>query len=191
MAWTIEAKIYPVTRLGAHLYIEMFDDDGKRVTQLNGLATDRATGKSRSVGLPGDALKVYFGREVVLHDTVNATRDTHPHEGRVLFSGSKEDARKALAAAAHEALAVANEDLSYKLWSQNSNTVFCRLVEAMAKAVPLDMDAVRDIAAVKKITPGLKEEFVKTADAKKPGRDRPGILDKIRRRYGSGFNGPA
>lgn len=189
MAWTIEAKIYPVTRLGAHLYLEIFDDDGKRVTQLNGLATDRKTGKSRSVGIPGDALNVYSGRKFVLHDTVNATRDTHPHEGRVLFSGSKEGARKALAAATREARAVNRADLSYKLWSQNSNTVFCRLVEAMAKAVPVDMDAARELAAVKKITPGLKEEFVKTAAAKKPPRGTSGILNKIRRKYGPGSGG--
>jgi hypothetical protein len=141
MTFTIEAKQHPLlkTRIG-HLYIEMWDAQGNRLEQINGLATDRVTGAAKRVGLPHNQLRAYLNlRDNVWPFGTGNTQATNTHQGAVLFQGSREDVEKALAAAAETAERINTADFAYNLLARsgyNSNSVFNTIALAMQRALP-------------------------------------------------------
>lgn len=56
MTLTIEAKRLPIFGLAGHLYFEIWDEAGNRVTQINGLATTQ-DGRIIPVGSDEDITK--------------------------------------------------------------------------------------------------------------------------------------
>jgi len=98
MSWTIEAKVQPLVGIAGHLYLDIFDDEGKRVVQINGFSFSDRTNKITSIGTPEDKLKAYVTDKVVLVETSGRDRDHQPHDGHVIFSGKKEDVLEVIAA---------------------------------------------------------------------------------------------
>jgi hypothetical protein len=154
MVWTIEAKLLPFAGISGHLYIEMFDDNGARVCQINGLAITPSTMKPRSIGRPGGLLNAFVGN-FVLPSSENATRDHHPNKGRVLFRGNEEDIAKAIEAAKKEAVYINQLDLPYNLLKLNSNSVFMKMVDTLSTVVDINQQAVEEMRGITKILPGI------------------------------------
>jgi hypothetical protein len=171
MVWTIEAKILPLVGVSGHLYLEIFDDNGVRICQINGLATDPKNGRPNDIGLPGDLLRAYVGN-FVLGDTTKATRDNHPHEGRVLFQGDAVDMFKAIDAAKKAADYINQMEVPYRLLRLNSNSVFSHMVKAMSVVIPIDKQALKEVCGLKKILPGVNgkitDKFKDAASKKTP-----------------------
>jgi len=171
MVWTIEAKMLPLVGISGHLYIDIFDDNGARVCQINGLATNPLNLKPRDIGLPGDLLKAYLGT-LVLGGTENATRDHHPHKGRVLFRGDKKDIIKAIEAAIKAADYINQLDVPYRVLTINSNSVFTHIVKAISTVVDLDQQALKEAYGLKKFLPGVNgkitDEFRRAAGKNAP-----------------------
>lgn len=160
MNWTIEAKILPlVAGLTGHLYLEVFDSHGHRVAQINGLATDPKTNRPRPMGQNGDVLRIYIDNQWTLHGTAKAMRDKHPHEGRILFSGTEEEVRRALDVVEIFAKEVNTQNVPYVLLGTNSNTAFVALVEVIEKAVPVDRVAFDQMTHIRKVMPGVRSKL--------------------------------
>jgi hypothetical protein len=159
-AWTIEAKILPLVGLSGHLYLEIFDEAGQRVAQINGLATDPATQRPRSVGLPTDHLRAYVSAHALLADTPGSTRDRHPHRGHVLFQGPKADILKAIETAEKAAGRINKLNLAYLVLTQNSNSVFMHMVDAIAEIVPIEFQTLEAVRRLKPILPGINKEIL-------------------------------
>ena len=154
MVWTIEAKVLPLVGISGHLYIDIFDDRGIRVCQINGLATNPTTLQPRSMGVPGDLLKAYVGTFILTPE--GSTRDRHPHPGRVLFQGNREDIMKAIRAAQKAEVQVNQLNLPYRVLSLNSNSVFMHMVEALSSVIAIDQQAVNEMRRIKPILPGIQ-----------------------------------
>lgn len=159
MTWTVEAKLLPLVGVSGHLYIEIFDDNGNRALQINGLATNRATQQPRYMGLPGDSLKAYVSNTLILGDTAGATRDYHPHKGQILFAGSQQDIVKVVKAAEEAAKNINQLDLSYLLLAQNSNSIFMHMIDAISSVIPVDFQAVESVCRLKPVLPGINKEI--------------------------------
>lgn len=171
MAWTLEAKILPLVGVSGHLYLEVFDDAGKRVCQMNGLATNPKTNQPREIGLPGDKLKAYVDG-VILSTTQGSDRDHHPHEGRVLFRGDEADVRRAAVAMRAAAKRINALDLPYQLLSLNSNSVFMNMVDAVSEVLPIDKKAVQEMTSMMLALPGVRNHITQ-ADVEKVRRTKP------------------
>lgn len=52
MAWVIEARVHA----GVHIYIEIWNDSGHRVSQINGLAYNPSTGAVVTMELGNESL---------------------------------------------------------------------------------------------------------------------------------------
>ena len=154
MVWTIEAKVLPLAGISGHLYIDIFDDRGIRVCQINGLATHPTTLQPRSIGMPGDLLKAYVGNLILTPE--DSTRDRHPHQGRVLFRGNREDIVTAIRAAQKAEAQVNALNLPYRVMSLNSNSVFMHMVEALSAVVAIDQQAVNEMRRIRPILPGIQ-----------------------------------
>lgn len=157
--YTIEAKILPLAGVSGHLYLEIFDENGDRYAQINGFATDRKTREPKSIGYPGDLLKVYLSE--VLMGTNSCTRDKHCHAGRAIFEGSRADIDRAYAAAQRRSHELNALELPYKLLSLNSNTIFMEIVRAMQKEISIDEKALKTVAKMRPLFPGLATDFAK------------------------------
>lgn len=174
MNCTIEAKVLPLAGgLSGHLYLEVFDDCGKRIAQINGFATDKATGQTKAVGFPGDLLKAHVSETHILASTAECAREEHVHRGIVLFRGTAEDILRALAAAQKRASEINAQDLPYKLLSFNSNTVFMEMVRAIGGAVAIDWEAVESVGMLKLSFPGLSTDFNKAVEVFRQEKNAP------------------
>lgn len=176
MICTIEAKILPLAGVSGHLYLEVFDENGCRIAQINGLATDKKTLETKSVGFPGDLLKTHVSDSHILASTASSRRENHRHEGCVLFSGTREEIDRALTAAQKRAAELNTLDLPYKLLSLNSNTVFMEMVKAIAKEVDLDWKALKAVTEMRLSFPGLATDFnmaIKKISQTPPQKPRP------------------
>lgn len=175
--YTIEAKVFPITRFSGHLYLEIFDDRGDRVAQINGFSTDAKTKKPKPVGIPGDLLLAYLQPVRGLICGPSTCRDTHPHKGEVIFEGSRDDVLRALSAIEKRAAELNKMDLPYKLLSFNSNTVFAEMVKAAWTEVAIDARALEKVVKMKPVFPGLSADFnretKKLAQKKAVKKDRP------------------
>lgn len=161
--FSIEAKIFPLIGVSGHLYLEVFDEAGKRLLQVNGFATDKVTGKIKTFGRPfGDKLLVVADGHTVLAGTLGATRDNHPHKGCVLFSGNRDDIDKALAALGQKAREINTKNPAYEILTQNSNTVFMHMVAGLADVLPIDLVMLGAFIHSKPYLPGIKGDFKKT-----------------------------
>ena len=161
MSWTIEAKVQPLVGIAGHLYLDIFDDEGKRVVQINGFSFSDRTNKITSIGTPEDKLKAYVTDKVVLVETSGRDRDHQPHDGHVIFSGKKEDVLEVIAALKELAEEFNEKDFLYRAFSFNSNTVFSAMVHRISQIVPVDMEAVDKTIALQKITPGVKTKLLR------------------------------
>jgi len=161
MAWTIEAKVLPLVGVAGHLYLDIFDDEGKRVVQINGFSFSSTGNKITAVGKPTDKLKAYVTNKVVLSETVGFDRDHHPHEGYVIFSGTKDEVQEVVKQLKELADEFNAKDFFYRAFSFNSNTVFSAMVHKISQIVPIDHEAVDKAIALKKITPGIKRKLLR------------------------------
>jgi len=159
MTWTIETKLLSLVGVAGHLYLEIFNDAGERVIQVNGFAADPKTLRPRSVGLPGDFLKAYVSKTDILEESAGGVRDHHPHPGRVLFEGSKEDVLKAIKAAQEAAEKINSLGLRYHLFTQNSNSVFMYVVEAISNVLPLKLALLQEMIDMKLMLPGINKQI--------------------------------
>lgn len=160
--FSIEAKIFPLLGVSGHLYLEVFDEAGKRLLQVNGFATDALTGSIKAVGKPfGDKLLAVADGNTVLANTLNATRDCHPHKGCVLFEGSRADIDQALVLLAQKAQEINAKNPAYEILTQNSNTVFMYMVMGLAEVLPLNRTALDTFLHSKPYLPGTKGSFKK------------------------------
>jgi hypothetical protein len=159
MTWTIETKLLSLVGVAGHLYLEIFNDAGERVMQVNGFAADPKTLRPRSVGLPGDFLKAYVSNIDILEESAGGVRDHHPHPGRVLFEGSKEDVLKAIKAAQEAAVKINSLGLRYHLFTQNSNSVFMYIVEAISNVLPLNLSSLQEVVDMKLMLPGINKQI--------------------------------
>lgn len=176
MNCTIEAKILPLVGLSGHLYLEVFDETGLRISQINGLATDSKTGKVKSIGVPSDVIKVYISRDdgILLGVSHRCNRDNHGHKGCVLFEGAREEVDDALDAMRKRAAEINFEHASYRLLSLNSNTVFSEMVRAAQKVLPLDLKALSVLLKSKVVLPGVSTDFNNAVSAlKKSPKPKP------------------
>lgn len=160
MSWTIEAKILPIAGLGGHLYLDIFDDKGTRIAQINGLSACRKTDKIISVGKPGDKLKAYVSDKIILATTARFNRDNHPHKGHVIFSGTKDEIMDIIEQTKKLAIEFNTQNFLYQIFSFNSNTVFSAMVHKISQIVPINQEAVRKTIALKAITPGVKSKLI-------------------------------
>ncbi len=177
MKCTIEAKILPLVGVSGHLYLEIFDEKGDRLCQINGLATDSKTGKTKSMGLhPEDLIKAYISDDcgIVLAASARCARDSHHHQGCVLFEGSREDVMKALDAMRVRAAELNAENAPYKLLSLNSNTIFSEMVKAAAGVIDIDGKALSKLTSSRPL-PGVSTDFNKAVAAhrEKPAGKKP------------------
>lgn len=161
MAWTIEAKVQPCAGFAGHLYLDIFDDAGKRVVQINGFSFCDKTNKITPIGTPKDKLKAYVSDRIVLAETAGLDRDHQPHRGHVIFSGTKEDVLEVIDKLKELAEEFNSKDFLYRVFSFNSNTVFSAMVHKISQIVPVDMTAVDKTIALKKITPGVKPKLLR------------------------------
>lgn len=151
MVWTIEAKIFPIQygfTLGSHLYIEIFDDAGNRVLQINGLAAIRETGEFKPDGDPSNQLMSNVSTEpddFYIGTSQFATRDNYPYDGEVIFSGTEAQINEAINQIVAATDYINNQNYSYGLLTFNSNTVFSGLIQAMSQAVSIDQQAVQNV----------------------------------------------
>jgi len=161
MNCTIEAKILPLVGLSGHLYLEIFDETGLRISQINGLATDSKTGKVKSIGLPGDVIKAYISCDdgILLGASHRCNRHNHSHKGCVLFEGTRKEVDDALDAIRKRAAEINREHASYQLLSLNSNTVFREMVRAAQKVLHVDLNAMNVLLKSKIILPGISTDF--------------------------------
>ncbi len=148
MSWTIEAKVYPIAVFAGHLYYEIWDDKGKRVMQINGLATDPITGQVHTAGSDSDILKIYAGG-IVLGGTGDETQYNSTHNGVILFTGSKEDVFKAIDYLNAAASYSNEQQLSYSILASgddkyNSNSAFNSLANVLMDVLPIDIQKIND-----------------------------------------------
>lgn len=160
MTWTIEAKLLPLVGISGHLYLEIFDDKGNRVTQINGFAADPKTHKAHQIGLPGHVLQAFVTPPVILDETTGATRDNHPHQGQVLYKGTQQDIEKAIAAFEKAAVEINKLNLPYKVFSQNSNSVFMYMVDVLSTALPIRLDGIQKLYDSKWYLPGVNQQIL-------------------------------
>jgi hypothetical protein len=160
MQCTIEVKILPLV-VASHLYLEIFDAQGKRIAQVNGFAVGRVSGKSKSVGVPGDGLRAFVGMDAVLGVTARCTREQHCHDGRVIFSGSRADVDKILQAMQEKAHEINQLKLPYQLLSLNSNTVFSQMVNVVRAHGAVDEQKLAEMVG-RFPAPGFRNDFEKT-----------------------------
>jgi len=160
MSWTIEAKVLPIVGLGGHLYLEIFNDKGERATQINGLSVCRKTNKIISIGKPGDKLKAYVSNDTILATTSGFNRDNHPHEGHVIYEGTKDEIMDIIQKTKELAEEFNSKDFLYQVLSFNSNTVFSAMVHRISQIVTIDQEAVDKTIALRAITPGVKPKLI-------------------------------
>jgi uncharacterized protein YqgV (UPF0045/DUF77 family) len=161
MPWTIEAKVQPFAGFAGHLYLDIFDDAGKRVVQINGFSFCDKTKKITPIGTPQDKLKAYVTNKVVLAETSGLDRDHQPYGGHVIFSGTKEEVLEVIDRLKELAEEFNSKNFLYRVFSFNSNTVFSAMVHKISQIVPVDMEAVDKTIALKKITPGVKRKLMR------------------------------
>lgn len=170
MKCTIEAKILPLAGVSGHLYLEVFDEAGKRIAQVNGFATSAKTGDTRSLGLPGDLIKAYLSCDhggIVLAASYRCGRDDHAHNGCALFEGTRAEVDLAIDAMRKRAAEINAEKAPYLLLSLNSNTVFSEMVTAAETVVPVDRKALDVLLASKITLPGVATDFTRAVAALK------------------------
>ncbi|GEM_PF-5001266 len=160
MNWTIEAKVLPLAHFGGHLYLEIFDPEGKRVCQINGLSYSHRFNKIVPMGIPGDQLKAYVCNRTILGVTSGYNRDNHPHKGYVIYKGSEEDIQKIITATKDLSVQFNDEGFLYNVLSFNSNTVFSSMLQKISEIVDIDQKAVRKAIAIRLITPGVKTDVI-------------------------------
>jgi len=161
MAWTIEAKVLPLVGVAGHLYLDIFDDEGNRVVQINGFSFSSKGNKITAVGKPTDKLKAYVSDKVVLVETCAFGREDHPHKGHVIFSGKKDEVLEVIEQLKELAEEFNSKDFFYRAFSFNSNTVFSAMVHKISQIVPINHEAVDKAIALKKITPGIKPKLLR------------------------------
>lgn len=177
MHWTIEVKILPIAAVSGHLYLEIFDDKGQRVRQINGFACDPVTGQQKSVGVVGDFLRAYVDDSYVLCAGYN--RDNHPHDGRVIYKGDEAGIRRAIKAMEEAAVKINAQNLSYWLFTQNSNSVFMHMLDVMEGQLPIDRKAVGEMLNSRILLPGIGNHLPAPPSPKTPFKNprppRPGM----------------
>jgi hypothetical protein len=184
MAYSIEAKILPIAGLSGHLYIEIYDDKGARITQVNGFAIHARTGKVKAIGVPGDRLRAFVDKDRILGVTKHATRDNPVHRGVVLFKGEAPDIVKAITAMQLCAYDINRMDLRYNALTQNSNGVFSAMIDSLQKTIKLEPGAVDKARKLKPWMPGLSACFEVKAKRHKddPGSAKTGVAKKLLQR---------
>jgi len=123
---TIEVGEYPVLGIARHQTINITDDLGERVVEINGLATAK-NGDSRAVGIGirGDKINAYIDTENVLHDqTIVRTRT-------VIGTIPAENAEQALSVVLAIMIAINTLNKSYHVGYTNSNTVAAEVLKAL------------------------------------------------------------
>lgn len=161
MPWTIEAKVQPLLGVAGHLYLDIFDDEGKRVVQINGFSFCDKMNKITAIGTPEDKLRAYVSEKVVLMETARLDRDHQPHSGHVIYSGTKDEVLEVIDQLKELAEEFNEKDFFYRAFSFNSNTVFSAMVHKISQIVPIDMEAVDKTIALQKITPGVKTSLLR------------------------------
>ena len=174
MKCTIEVKMLPLVGVSGHLYLEIFDETGKRICQVNGLATDAKTGKTKSMGFPGDVIKAYLSDDcgIILAASARCSRDDHNHVGRVIFEGTREEIDQVIKAMRVRAAEINKVAAPYKIFSLNSNTVFREMVEVAAHIVRIDRAALAEMANSRPL-PGVATDFNKAMKGLKENPKAP------------------
>ncbi len=160
MVCTIEAKVLPLAHLGGHLYLEVFNDEGKRIAQINGLSVSSKTNEIIPIGRPWDNLKAYVSNNILLAGTRNGNRDSHPHKGYTVCSGTKDEVENAVRQAAKLAKTFNDRHFLYGIFNFNSNTVFSAMLHEVGKTLTVDHEAVNKAVAMRSITPGIKQDLI-------------------------------
>ncbi|CAN0552757.1 unnamed protein product, partial [Laminaria digitata] len=119
-----------VQTIHRHILIAGFDEHGRQMWEMNGLATDAKTGSRRTFGAPfdrGDRIKFWIDTPTFFWaNSQNPVR---------LFSGNPKEISKLRLHAMEAGAKINRADLHYRAWlnPQNSNSVAATLLKAMGK----------------------------------------------------------
>ncbi len=162
MVWTIEAKILPLAGMFGHMYLEVFGNDGQRISQINGIAVCRETGKTKAMGSSKDLLKAYMGDKFTLANTADASRDNHPHKGVVIFEGTEQEVKSILEIIRDRAVLINKTGVPYNLTKCNSNSVFSALIEVIKdKGYKINQKELKKLISFPTIVPGINNPKLK------------------------------
>lgn len=172
---SIHAKRLPLA-LASHMYLDVFDENGQRIAQINGYAVNLTTGGPKAVGIPGDGLRAFVGMDAVLGMTWSSTRDNHRHKGGAIFEGARAEVDALVKAMQQRAHEINAHKLPYLITALNSNTVFAQMVDALRAQVKIDEAALKSTCGLW-IAPGLSCDF-KSAVARYGAQQAPAAPQK-------------
>jgi hypothetical protein len=123
----INLGIFSLGGIGGHLVIAVTDNGGNVITEFNGLAT-KSNGESKARGFPwqfNDKIKAYEGITGMYSNSVRQIE---------LASYTAEEYELARAKIDQAILDINQQDLDYRMLSQNSNSVARTILEALGIA---------------------------------------------------------
>ncbi len=174
MAYSIYAYVLPILGFGGHLYLDIYDDSGSRVAQLNGLGVDRETGVPVAFGDIGDQLmsslypdQTFTDGNFIIEGS-GTSLSTNTHDGELVFSGSQTEIEAVMNALRAYSDFINNQNIVYNPTpttlhgdvNYNSNSVFAGAVKLLTNlGFNIDLEAVKEVSDLA-FTPGYDKDIL-------------------------------